>query len=114
MKPSTAWIAIVLLALGVCGILDMTGVVAWSSTVALWWPLAIAGWALTEMLVARRVTAGGIVCTAVGIVLLADVQAWASGGLLWSVLAITLGLGIVAGAVLRRGGRRDGDTPAAS
>ena len=54
MKPSTVWIAIVLLALGVCGILDAAGVVASSQTIAQWWPLAIVGWALIEMLAARR------------------------------------------------------------
>ena len=53
MKPSTVWIAIVLLALGVCGILDAAGVVASSQTIAQWWPIAIVGWALTAMLAER-------------------------------------------------------------
>ena len=102
MKPSTVWIAIVLLALGVCGILDAAGVVDSSQTIAQWWPLAIIGWAITAMLDERRVTLGGVVCAAIGLTLLADAQAWVSGAVLWSVLAIGLGLVILVDASLRR------------
>jgi hypothetical protein len=111
MKPSTVWIAIVLLALGVCGILDAAGVADSSQTIALWWPLAIVGWAIAAMLGERRVTLGGLICTAIGLTLLADAQAWASGALLWSLLAFTLGLAILVDAGLRRGGNRNGEAP---
>ena len=60
MKPSTVWIAIVLLALGVCGILDAAGIADTSQTIAQWWPLAIVGWATSEMLAERRVTLVGV------------------------------------------------------
>jgi hypothetical protein len=113
MKPSTIWIAIVLLALGVCGILDAAGVVASSQTIAQWWPLAVVGWALTAMLAERRVTLSGVICAAIGLALLADAQAWVSGALLWSSLAITLGLAMLVGASLRRGDHRNGDAPTA-
>ena len=113
MKPSTVWIAIVLLALGVCGILDVAGVVPSSATIAQWWPLAIVGWAVAEMLNVRRVTLGGTICAAIGVTLLADAQAWADGAVLWSALAIAIGLAILADAVLRRGAHRNGDTPTA-
>ena len=109
MKPSTVWIAIVLLALGVCGILDAAGVVDSSQTIAQWWPLAVIGWAITEMLAERRVTLGGVVCAAIGLTLLADAQAWVSGAVLWSALAIALGLAILVDASLRRGDRHNGD-----
>lgn len=109
MKPSTVWIAIVLLALGVCGILDAAGVVDSSQTIALWWPVAIVGWAVAAMLGDRRVTLGGLICVAIGLTLLADAQAWASGALLWSLLAIGIGCAILADAVLRRGGHRNGN-----
>jgi hypothetical protein len=92
MKPTTAWIAIVLLAVGVCGLLDAAGVVAWSQTIEQWWPLAVAGWAVAEMLGERRVTLAGVVIVAVGLALLADAQDWASDATAWSVLAIFLGL----------------------
>ncbi len=95
MKPTTVWIAIVLLALGVCGILDAAGVADSSQTIGQWWPIAIVGWAVAEMLGARRVTFGGVVCTAIGVTLLADTQAWASDALLWSGLAIAIGLAIL-------------------
>ena len=113
MKPSTVWIAIVLLALGVCGMLDGAGVVDSSQTIGQWWPLAVIGWALSEMLVARRVTLGGVICSAIGVTLVADAQAWANDALLWSLLAITIGLAILADAGLRRGGRHNGDAPSA-
>jgi hypothetical protein len=111
MKPSTLWIAIVLLALGVCGILDAAGVVDSSQTIGQWWPLAVVGWAIAEMLGERRLTRGGIVCAAIGLTLLADTQAWADGALLWSSLAITIGLALLVDAGLRRGDRTNGDLP---
>jgi hypothetical protein len=114
MKPSTIWIAIVLLALGVCGILDAAGVVDSSQTIGQWWPLAIIGWAITEMLAERRVTLGGVICAAIGLTLLADAQAWVSDTLVWSSLAVFIGLAILVGAVLSRGDRsrrRDSGSP---
>ena len=111
MKSSTVWIATVLLALGVCGILDAAGVVASSQTIAQWWPIAIVGWAIAAMLDERRVTLGGVICAAIGMTLLADAQAWADGVLLWSSLAITIGLAILVDASRRRGERRNGDAP---
>jgi sugar phosphate permease len=109
MKPSTIWIAIVLLALGVCGILDAAGVVASSQTIGQWWPLAVVGWALAAMLDERRVTLGGVICAAIGLTLLAEAQAWANGAFLWSSLAIAIGLVILVNAALRRVGPRNGD-----
>ena len=108
MKPSTVWIAIVLLAWGVCGILDAADVVDSSQTIGQWWPLAVIGWAVSEMLLARRMTLGGVICSAIGLTLLADAQAWASGALLWSALAITIGLAILVDAGLRRSDRHNG------
>ena len=111
MKPSTVWIATVLLALGVCGILDAAGVVDTSQTIAQWWPLAIVGWALAAMLGERRLTLGGVICAAIGLTLLADAQAWASGTLVWSSLVLFIGLAMLVGAVLSRGNRaRRGDS----
>ena len=112
MKPSTVWIAIVLLAVGVCGILDAAGVVASSQTIGEWWPLAVVGWAVAEMLGERRVTLGGFICVAVGVTLLADAQAWASDAVVWSTLAIVIGAAILI-AGLARAYHRDGDAPTA-
>jgi hypothetical protein len=102
MKPSTVWIAIVLLALGVCGILDAAGVVGSSQTIAQWWPLAVIGWAIAEMLGERRVTLGGVICAAIGLTLLADAQAWVGDTLVWSSLAVFIGLAILVGAAVSR------------
>ena len=114
MKPSTIWIAIVLLALGVCSILDAAGVIASSQTIGEWWPLAVIGWALADMLAKRRVTLGGVICAAIGLTLLADAQAWFSDALLWSSLAITSGLAILVSAGLRRGERHSSDAQSAA
>jgi hypothetical protein len=114
MKPSTVWIAIVLLALGVCGILDAAGVVASSQTIAQWWPLAIVGWALTAMFYERRATLAGVICVAIGMTLLADAQAWVSDTLVWSSLVVLIGLAMLIGAGLSRGdraGREDSRSP---
>ena len=106
MKPSTVWVGIVLLAVGVCGLLDAAGVVDSSQTIGQWWPLAIIGWPVIEMLAARHLTLGGVICTAVGLTLLADAQQWASGALVWSALAVFVGLSVLTAANAHR---RDGD-----
>ena len=72
------WFGVVLVAVGLCGFLDAAGVVDSAQTIGQWWPLAIVGWPLVEMAAAKRVTLGGAICAAVGVTLLADVQAWAS------------------------------------
>jgi sugar phosphate permease len=110
MKPGTIWIGIVLLAVGACGILDAAGVVDSSETIGQWWPLAIVGWAIAEMLAERRVTLGGAICTAIGTTLLADTQQWASDAVVWSSLAIVIGLAILV-AGLARGEHQNGDAP---
>ena len=111
MRPNTVWFATALLALGVCGILDAAGIVESSQTIAQWWPLAVIGWAVSAMAADGHVTLGGVICVAVGLTLLADAQAWASGALLWSSLAITIGLAILVHAGIRRGDRHNGDAP---
>ena len=106
MKPSSVWIGIVLLGVGVCGLLDAAGVVDSSQTIGQWWPLAIIGWPVIEILAARRLTLGGVIFTAVGLTLLADTQQWASGALVWSALAVFLGAAVLTATIVRR---RDGD-----
>ena len=111
MKPGTIWIAIVLLAVGVCGILDAAGVVDSSQTIGQWWPLAIVGWAVAGMLEEHHVTLGGVICAAVGLTLLADAQAWVGDTLVWSSLAVFIGLAVLFDAALHRGERsRRGDS----
>jgi len=74
-------------------------------TIAQWWPLAVIGWALVDMLARRRVTLGGVIWAAIGITLLADAQAWLSDTLVWSSLAVFIGLALLASAALSRGDR---------
>ena len=111
MKPGTLWIGAVLLAIGVCGILDATGFVESSQTIGTWWPLAVIGWPLTEMVAARRVTLGGVICLAIGLTLLADELALADDGLVWSMLAAFIGLAILVDAVVKRDERPEREGP---
>ena len=102
MKPGSLWVGIVLLAVGACGLLDAAGVVDSGQTIGQWWPLAVIGWPLAEMLAARRVTLGGVVCAAVGLTLLADAQQWTSDVVVWSGLAAFVGIAVLTTAVYRR------------
>ena len=102
MKAGSVWFGAVLVAVGLCGFLDAAGVVDSAQTIGQWWPLAIIGWPLVEMAAARRVTLGGAICAAVGVTLLADVQAWASDMVVWSSLAAFVGAAILVAAVARR------------
>ena len=102
MKAGTVWFAIVLLAVGVCGLLDAAGVVDSAQTIGQWWPLAVIGWPLVEMAAARSITLGGVICAAVGLTLLADAQQWTSDVVVWSALAVFIGLAVLAAAVMKR------------
>jgi hypothetical protein len=109
MNPMRIWLGSLLLALGLFGILDVTGTLAWDESVGQWWPLAIIAFALAEMAVARRVTLGLAIVAAIGVGLLASEQRWASEWV-WSLLLAGLGLGVLFG--LGRSGRpepQDGD-----
>lgn len=114
MKPSSALLAAVLLAAGTCGILDAAGIVPWSETVGQWWPLAIAGWAVADMATTGRVTLWGAICTAAGVALLADVQAWTSDTVVWSTFALFAGAAVLVEAVLRRHETSGDETRAAA
>ena len=106
MKPGAIWIGVALVAIGVCGLLDATGVVASSQTIGAWWPLVIVGWAVVDMVAARRITLAGVIWTAAGTALLGDCQQWASDVVVWSSLAAFIGVAILTAAVARRAGSR--------
>lgn len=102
MKPGSIWIGMVLLGMGACGILDVAGIADASRTIGEWWPLAIIAWPLLEMLTARRVSGGWLICLAVGVAFLAGEQSWASDGLIWSAFALIVGSAIVVDGLVRR------------
>jgi hypothetical protein len=112
MKPGSVCVGVVLLAVGVCGMLDAAGVVDSSQTIGQWWPLVVIGWPLAEMLSARRVALRGVVCAAVGLTLLADAQQWTSGVIVWSALAVSVGLAVLAAASYRRREQQGATMPA--
>lgn len=108
MKAGSVWLGVVLVAVGLCGFLDAAGVVDSAETIGQWWPLAIVGWPLIEMAATRRVSLGGVICAAVGLTLLADVQAWAADVVVWSSLAAFVGTAIVVAAFSSRARRKEG------
>lgn len=91
MKPTRVWLGFTLAALGVFGVLDAAGVLDWDGTVGAWWPIAIIGWGITDMLGDRRVTVGGVVLSGVGLALLVDLQDWMTESVIWSVLLLLIG-----------------------
>ncbi len=86
MSPVRLFFSLVFLAMGILAILDAAGTIAWSQTFEEWWPAAIVGWGLADMLAGRRVSLGGAVVITIGLALLADEQAWVVEPLLWSAL----------------------------
>ena len=104
------WVGIAVLAVGACGLLDAAGIVDSSQTIGQWWPLAVIGWPLVEMSAARRVTLGGVVCAAVGVALLADTQPWTSDVVVWSGLAVVVGIAVLTAAIYRRREPVDGNS----
>jgi hypothetical protein len=96
VNPTRIWIGLVCLALGVLGMLDVAGIVDSSRTIGQWWPLAVVGWGLADML-RDGISLGASVVVAIGVGLLADQQAWAGGTLVWSVLFAAVGIAILAG-----------------
>lgn len=102
MKPTRAWLGFTLAALGVIGVLDTVGVSDWDATVGAWWPVAIIGWGIADMLGDRRMTVGGVVISGVGLALLVNLQDWMAEGLIWSVLLLLIGGVILVNGLRRR------------
>ena len=95
MSPVRVWFGLVFLAMGVLAVLDATGVVAWSSAFDGWWPVAITGWALAEMVARKRIELGWVVVALVGCALLAERQAWTGEAVVWSVLFLLVGAALL-------------------
>lgn len=95
MSPVRVWFGLVFLAMGVLAILDATGAVSWSTAFDGWWPVAIVGWGLADVVAHRRFELGGVVIAVIGCALLAEQQAWAGEALVWSVLFLLVGAAIL-------------------
>jgi hypothetical protein len=96
VNPIRIWIGLVCLVLGVLGMLDVAGIIDSSRTIGQWWPIAIVGWGLADML-RDGISLGAGIVVAIGVGLLADQQGWASGSLLWSTLFALVGIAVLAG-----------------
>jgi hypothetical protein len=104
MNPMRLWLGLLFVALGLFGVLDVTGTLDWEASVGQWWPLAVIAFGLAEMASCRRVTLGPAIITAIGVGLLADEQHWASEWV-WPLLLAGIGLAILLG--VDRGPRSD-------
>jgi hypothetical protein len=92
-RPSLGrlWWGLVFVVLGVLGLFAVAGMTDWDGIVGRWWPVAFVGWAVAEMLEARRVTTAGAVIVAIGSGVLADNLDWPGRGLVWSALFLAIG-----------------------
>lgn len=113
MKPVRVWVGLVFLAMGALGVLELTGTLDWDQTIDQWWPVAIIGWGIADMLADRRVTLGGTIIAAIGLTLLGDEQGWAIEGLTWTLLFLFIGGAILLGPTARRTRKTTGDRKAA-
>lgn len=109
MRPVRVWAGLIFLTLGVLGILTMSGALDWDTTVGEWWPVAIIGWGLAEMLSARSLDLDWMIVAAFGVTLLADQQNWAAEGLRWTMLFFLIGAAILAAPLLRKRKEARGD-----
>ncbi|RSM57190.1 hypothetical protein DMH03_28495 [Amycolatopsis sp. WAC 01376] len=100
MKPVRFWVGLVLVALGVLGILDATGVFETGGLLSAWWPASLVGLGIVAMLSQRRMSIGPAAVTVIGLILLAGTLDLAEGGLWWPTLLAVAGLAVLAG--LRR------------
>lgn len=97
MKPIRIWIGVVFLALGVLGILDATGVLESTGTIADWWPLAVIGLGVIGMFVDRRIALGPSIVVVIGLLLLAGQQGWADQDLFGPAILVVIGLVVLSG-----------------
>ena len=67
MNPLRIWLGLLFVALGLFGILDVTGTLDWEASVGQWWPLAVIAFGLAEMASCRRVTLGPAIITTIGV-----------------------------------------------
>ncbi|GLZ27939.1 hypothetical protein Lesp02_01290 [Lentzea sp. NBRC 105346] len=94
------WVGLVLLALGLLGVLDATGVLDSGSLVGRWWPVAIIGLGVVAMVAQAAVSTGPVVVCVVGLILLVGNLGWTTGDLFWPAVLVVAGLAVLAG--LRR------------
>lgn len=107
MRPVRLWIGLVLLTFGVFGVLDATGVLLAGSTIDRWWPVAIIGLGVLAMLAQQRISFWPSVIVVFGVVLLADTQNWATGGLVVPAVLVLIGGAILAGFARQHAAAQD-------
>jgi hypothetical protein len=95
MNPVRLWFGLVFVAMGILAILAGTGTIAWSQTFEEWWPVAIVGWGVADMLAAHRISLGSAIIAAIGITLLAAEQGWSGEAFVWSMLFLLIGTAIL-------------------
>ncbi|HEU4946824.1 MAG TPA: LiaF domain-containing protein [Kribbella sp.] len=102
MTPVRIWIGVVLLALGVIGILEATGVD--TGEAAKWWPVAVIGLGVVTLVARRRVSVGPVLLIVLGVILLADQLSWTEEDLVGPALLLVLGFAVLFGLSQQRDG----------
>ncbi len=98
MKPGRILFGLLLIALGVLFLLDRAGTLEASDTIRDWWPAAIIAVGAVQLFDRPRSLLGPAIVMGVGIVLLLftlDVVTGSVFAVLWPVLLIAVGLGIL-------------------
>ncbi len=108
MSGTRLWIGLMFLVLGVLGVLAIAGILDWDQTVGEWWPVAIIGWPVSEMIAKRHISVDGIVIAGIGLALLADEQRWAAGSVIWTALFLLIGVAVLAEPFRKHGSKGQG------
>ena len=102
MKAVRIWIGLALLALGVFGVLGATDVLDSGDVLGRWWPVVVIGLGVAAMISHRTVSAGPVVLTALGFVLLVETLGLTTHSVLWPAVLVLVGLAVLAGLRGRR------------
>lgn len=105
MKPVRVWFGLLLLSIGLLGVADAADLLDAGPTWDDWWPLAIIALGALVMIGHRRVTAGPLIVSAVGLALLADSLDWTDEDVFGPLLLILLGGAVLVGIVRGLGTR---------
>jgi hypothetical protein len=103
-SPGRLVVGLSLVGLGVVAILDGADVVGWQGVVGDWWPAAVIGLGLAQMVSDRRISWGSGGLVGLGVVLLLGTTGALGGrglSIVWPVLLILLGLAVIIGWSLR-------------
>jgi hypothetical protein len=97
MRPVRIWAAGVLILLGVLWLLDAADVLDAGTLIGRWWPVALIALAVLAAVAERRLAPGPVVLLLIGVLLLVgNLTTIDAGTVVWPVVAILLGVSLLA------------------